>query len=121
MALNHEVQPQYRLLQRQRRVALLGCCALDVALAVERGGLGIGILARSPAPGADARGLHLADITAPRFAERDLWNIRRDRADHSALMLAARITLAHLSVWSASHPWASLGRARYRRMCWALI
>src|SRR5262249_3004636 len=30
-----------------------------------------------------------------------LWNIWLWRADHSGLMLAARITLAHLSVWSA--------------------
>src|SRR5262249_7674091 len=34
------------------------------------------------------------------FAERDLWNIWLWRADHSGLMLAARITLAHLSIWS---------------------
>src|SRR5215475_11472791 len=30
-----------------------------------------------------------------------LWNIWRDRADHSALMFAERITLAHFSVSSA--------------------
>src|SRR5262249_15537782 len=35
------------------------------------------------------------------FAERALRNISRGRADYSALMLAARITLAHFSVSSA--------------------
>jgi hypothetical protein len=30
-----------------------------------------------------------------------LWNIGRDRADHSTLMLAARITLPHFSISSA--------------------
>src|SRR5262245_7814129 len=37
-----------------------------------------------------------------RFAERDLWEFRRDSGQtHSALMFAARITLAHFSVSSA--------------------
>src|SRR5215470_12905632 len=35
------------------------------------------------------------------FAYRDLWNIGGRLWDHSALMLAARITLAHFSVSSA--------------------
>jgi len=37
-----------------------------------------------------------------RFAERTLRNISPGRADHSALMLASRITLPHFSVSSAS-------------------
>ena len=50
-----------------RRVPLLGPGALDIALAVERGQLGLG-----PPPGQSRRGrecLYLADISAPRFAE----------------------------------------------------
>src|SRR5262245_55105834 len=42
-----------------------------------------------------------ARLGHPLFAERALRNIWRDRADHSALILAARITLAHFSVSSA--------------------
>src|SRR5262249_54137483 len=37
----------------------------------------------------------------PTFAERTLRNISPGRADHSALMLRARITLPHFSVSSA--------------------
>src|SRR6516164_11245490 len=36
----------------------------------------------------------LADISAPRFAERTLWNVRRD---HSGLIPANWITFAHFS------------------------
>src|SRR5215831_251569 len=36
------------------------------------------------------------------FAERDLWNIGATRWPYWALMLAARITLAHFSVSSAT-------------------
>jgi hypothetical protein len=35
------------------------------------------------------------------FAERNLWNIAGERMAYSALMLAARITLPHLSASSA--------------------
>jgi len=52
------------------------------------------------ARGADARGLHLADSSAPRFAERQLCNVDATMTAYSALMLAARITLPHFSVSS---------------------
>src|SRR5262249_26089557 len=39
-------------------------------------------------------------VATPRFAERTLRNIGRRLVDHSGLMLAARITLAHFSVSS---------------------
>src|SRR5262249_46748747 len=45
---------------------------------------------------------HFTGAADPRdFAERALRNICRGRADHSGLMLAARITLPHFSVSSA--------------------
>src|SRR5262249_23270904 len=43
----------------------------------------------------------LADISAPRCAERDLWNIRLLKQPHSDLMPANLITLTHFSVSSA--------------------
>src|SRR5262249_43199258 len=56
------------------------------------------LMIRSPPPRWDT----IVDrIASDPCAERALRNIWRDRADHSALMLAARTTLAHLSVSSA--------------------
>src|SRR5262249_52375634 len=54
-----------------------------------------------PQSGADARGLHLADSSAPRFAERTLWKICRERTDQSALTPANFTTSPHFSVSSA--------------------
>src|SRR6516225_10579306 len=43
----------------------------------------------------------LADISAPRFAERDLWNTWSGLPDHSALRPANLITLPHFSISAA--------------------
>jgi hypothetical protein len=71
-----------RSIRRQRRVAHCGQRSLDVPLAVELGQSIPWLAGRPGTPkgridtltetvrGAVARGLHLADISAPRFAER---------------------------------------------------